>query len=133
MMKTQSSNLASLTAREAKFLTQVSDLPGISYSSLVNSQQPSVSIQEGWDLVWSLLDRTLLISPDPMIGLNYRCTLYITPTGRVALSAYREACAVRRRDTVWKVITLSVSVASLLDSLGPVVVSAVSAAVESLL
>lgn len=128
MMKTRSS----LTAHEARFLTYVSGHPDTSFSELVNSQQSSVGIQDGFNFVLELLHRGLLETNAPALDFYRYCgsRIDITPAGTAALSAHREACAGRRRDTVWKAITLSVSSASLLDSLVPAAVSAVSAAVE---
>lgn len=118
MKQTRSSNPASLTVREAKILTRAKKSIGISYSALVNSQLPSVPVQEGWDLVQNLLDQNLLTSLEPMVGSLCRCALCITPAGEAALQAYREARSARRRDTIFKIICALVSLALPLISPG---------------
>lgn len=110
MKETRSSALTSLQAR---FLAHASDLPGITYSALVNSQHPAVPIRKGWDLVQDLLERNLLTSPALIPGFLHCCPIWVTPAGTAALAAYLEARSARRRGAVWKVISALVSVAAL--------------------
>lgn len=112
---------SSLSAHEAQFLTYVSEHPDTSFSELVNSQQSSVGIQDGFNLVQNLLHRGLLDTNAPAMDFYFASRIDITPAGTAALWAYREAHSSSLCETVLKIVTL-------VASASPVIVSLASAA-----